>query len=142
MDSIDKLLAQLKAEYEEPKPTQQQPPDFVKPAQQPSQPDMVKPIIISQPKSRSIIDNILAEVKADVEAQAAAEELRRQQELEQERLRQEKIKAQQLAALGKQAKEWLEKLDPFSPEGLWFERFAEGYPSKLEAAIEYLQSNQ
>jgi hypothetical protein len=142
MESIDKLLAQLKAEYEEPKPAQQPPPDFAKPAQQPLQPDVVKPFIPSQPKSQSIIDNILAEVKADVEAQAAAEELRRQQELEQERLRQEKIKAQQLAALGKQAKEWLEKLDSFSPEGLWFERFAEGYPSKLEAAIEYLQSNQ
>jgi hypothetical protein len=131
MDSIDKLLAQLKAEYEEPKPTQQQ-----------SQPDVVKPLISSPPKSQSIIDNILAEVKADVEAQEAAEELRRQEELEQERLRQEKIKAQQLEALGKQAKEWLDKLDPFSSEGLWFERFAEGYPSKLEAAIEYLQINQ
>ncbi|MCC5635282.1 hypothetical protein LC593_05320 [Nostoc sp. CHAB 5844] len=130
MDSIDQLLAQLKAEYEPGKPTPQQP-----------KPDVIPPFIPSLPKSQSIIDNILAEVKADVEAQAAAEELRRQQELEQKRIRQEKIKAQQLEVLQKQAQEWLEKLDPFSPEGLWFERFAEGYPSKLAAAIEYLQNN-
>lgn len=132
MDSIDKLLAQLKAEYDPVKsaPELQQP-----------KPDVVPQFIPSPPKSQSIIDNILAEVKADVEAQAAAEELQKQQELEQERIRQEKIKAQQLEVLQKQAQEWLEKLDPFSPEGLWFERFAEGYSSKLAAAIEYLQNN-
>jgi len=133
MDSIDKLLAQLKAEY-----------DPVKSAPTPQQPqqNVIPPFIQTSPsKSESIIDNILAEVKADVEAQAAAEELERQQELEQERIRQEKIKAQQLEVLQKQAQEWLEKLDPFSPEGLWFERFAEAYPSKLAAAVEYLQNN-
>ncbi|MFM8008859.1 MAG: salt stress protein, Slr1339 family, partial [Dolichospermum sp.] len=26
-------------------------------------------------------------------------------------------------------------------EGLWFERFAQGYSSKLAAAIDYLQTN-
>jgi len=87
------------------------------------------------------MDNLLAEVQADIAAEDAAEELRKQQELEQERLRQEQIKAKQREALKQQAQNWLEKLDPFSPEGLWFERFAESYPSKLEAAIEYLQSN-
>ncbi|MBE9005156.1 hypothetical protein IQ259_08895 [Fortiea sp. LEGE XX443] len=130
MDSIDKLLAQLKAEYDPAKPAIQQP-----------KPDLETPFIQPLPQSQSIIDNILAEVKADVEAQEAAEELRRQQEQEQERIRQEKIKAQQLEALQKPAQEWLEKLDPFSPEGLWFERFTEGYPSKLAATIEYLQNN-
>jgi hypothetical protein len=47
-----------------------------------------------------------------------------------------------LEALKNQAEDWLKKLDPFSAEGLWFERFAEGYSSKLEAAIEYLQTNE
>lgn len=181
MDSIDKLLAQLKAEYEPGKPAPQ--PDILPPITSPQsksqsiidnmlaevkadveeqktaedlltqteyqpgkttqlQPNLVSQLIPSPPKPPSIIDNILAEVKADVEEQEAAEELRKRQELEQERIRQEKIKAQQLEALRKPAKEWLEKLDPFSSEGLWFERFAEGYPSKLEAAIEYLQNNQ
>ena len=43
--------------------------------------------------------------------------------------------------LKKTAQVWLEKLDPFSPEGLWFERFAEKYESKLAAAIDYLLEN-
>ncbi|MGH7998819.1 MAG: salt stress protein, Slr1339 family, partial [Brasilonema sp.] len=47
-----------------------------------------------------------------------------------------------LEALKKQAKDWLAQLDPLSLEGLWFEKFAEGYPSKLEAAIEYVQNSE
>ena len=129
MDSIDKLLAQLKAEYDPAKPALQKP-------------DVVAQFVPSPTKSESIIDHILAEVKADVENQEAAEELQKQQEIEQERLRQEKIKVQQLKVLQKQAEEWLEKLDPFSPEGMWFESFAESYPSKLVAAIEYLYNNK
>ncbi|MBW4555148.1 MAG: hypothetical protein KME59_04265 [Trichormus sp. ATA11-4-KO1] len=130
MDSIDKLLAQLKAEYDEATPAAKQP-----------QPNTAKSLTPQLPKSLSIVDNLLAEVKADFAAQDEAEDLRRQQELEQEKIRQVQIQAKKLEALKHQAQEWLEKLDPFSPEGLWFERFSESYPSKLEAAIEYLQSN-
>ncbi|NDJ23376.1 hypothetical protein GS682_17395 [Nostoc sp. B(2019)] len=129
MDSIDDLLAQLKAEYEE-----------VQPKQQPKS-NPAKSFIQSAKKSGSLIDNLLAEVKANFADQDAAEELKRQQELEQQRIQQEKLKAKQIEALRVQAKEWLAKLDPFSSEGLWFERFAERYSSKLEAAIEYLQNN-
>ncbi|WP_066384732.1 MULTISPECIES: salt stress protein, Slr1339 family [unclassified Anabaena] len=131
MDSIDKLLAQIKAEYDSEQPQKAQP--------QP-QPNVIKPSSPPVSKSASLIDNILSEVQADFAAQDAAEELRKQQEIEQERIRQEQIKAKQREALQKQAKDWLAKLEPFSPEGLWFERFAENYPSKLEAAIEYLQT--
>ncbi|MBD6614644.1 hypothetical protein FNW02_01855 [Komarekiella sp. 'clone 1'] len=130
MDSIDELLAQLKAEYEEVQPKQQQPKS-----------NIAKSFIQPSKKSASLIDNLLAEVKANFAEQDAAEELKRQQELEQERIQQEKLKAKQIEALRVQAKEWLTKLDPFSSEGLWFERFAERYSSKLEAAIEYLQNN-
>ena len=129
MDSIDKLLAELKAEYTEPATPQKPPPQ-------------TKTFIQPPPKSTSLIDNLLAEVKADFVEKDAAKELRRQQELEQERIKQEQLKAQQLDTLHKQAKNWLEKLDPLSSEGLWFERFAEGYSSKLQAAIEYLQPNE
>ena len=130
MDSIDKLLAELKAEYEEQKPQQQQP-----------KPISAKPMSM-QRKSESLIDSLLAEVKADFEQKDLAEKLQRQQEQEQERIRQEQLKAKKLEELKKQAKDWLAKLDPFSSEGLWFERFAEGYPSKLDAAIEYLHNNE
>ncbi len=131
MDSIDKLLAELQTEYKEEKPKQQPPKSTT-----------AKSFIPSSPKSGSLMDNILAEVKADFAEKDAAEELKRQQELEQERIRQQQLKAKQLEALKVQAKEWLGKIDPLSPEGLWFERFAESYPSKLEAAIEYLLNNE
>jgi hypothetical protein len=129
MDSIDKLLAELQAEYTESATPQQSPPP-------------TKRFIQPSSKSTSLIDNLLAEVKADFVEKETAEELRRQQELEQERIKQEKLKAQQLEGLKNQAKDWLKKLDPLSAEGLWFERFAESYSSKLEAAIEYLQTNE
>ncbi|MCW5312479.1 hypothetical protein GTQ43_00995 [Nostoc sp. KVJ3] len=130
MDSIDKLLAELQTEYQEIKPQQQQ-----------SKSATAKSLIAQSPKSASFIDNLLAEVKADFAEEDTAIELKKQQELEQERVRQEQIKAKQLEVLKVQAKEWLAKVDPLSSEGLWFERFAESYSSKLEAAIEYLRNN-
>ncbi|MBN3888190.1 MAG: hypothetical protein HWQ43_03060 [Nostoc sp. JL31] len=131
MDSIDKLLAELQTECKEVQPQQQQPKSAT-----------AKSFMPSSPKSASFMDKLLADVKADFAEEDAAIELKRQQELEQERIRQEKIKAKQIEGLKVQAKEWLAKVDPLSSEGLWFERFAESYPSKLEAAIEYLRSNE
>ncbi|MEH2063627.1 MAG: hypothetical protein V7K50_15420 [Nostoc sp.] len=131
MDSIDKLLAQLQTEYKEVQPQQQQ-----------SKSATPKSFIPSSPKSASFMDKLLAEVQADFAEEDAAIELKKQQELEQEQIRQEQLKAKQLEALKVQAKKWLAKVDPLSSEGLWFERFAESYPSKLEAAIEYLKSNE
>lgn len=130
MDSIDQLLAQLQSEYKEVQPEQQ------------SKSATAKSFTPPLPKSASLIDNLLAEVQADFAEMDAAIELKRQQELEQERIRQEQLKAKKLEALKVQAKEWLAKLDPLSSEGLWFERFAESYSSKLEAAIEYLRNNE
>lgn len=131
MDSIDKLLAELQTEYKEVQPEQQQ-----------SKSATAKPFIPPSPKSASFIDNLLAEVQADFAEEDAAIELKKQQELEHERIRQEQLKAKQLEVLKVQAKEWLAKVDPLSSEGLWFERFAESYSSKLEAAIEYLRNNE
>ncbi|MEH1810554.1 salt stress protein, Slr1339 family [Nostoc sp.] len=130
MDSLDKLLAELQTECQEVQPQQQ------------SKSAIAKSFMPSSPKSASFMDKLLADVKADFAEEDAAIELKRQQELEQERIQQEKIKAKQIEGLKVQAKEWLAKVDPLSSEGLWFERFAESYPSKLEAAIEYLRSNE
>ncbi|GAB1544087.1 hypothetical protein NUACC21_67630 [Scytonema sp. NUACC21] len=129
MDSIDKLLAEIKAEYEEIKPEQcQQIP--------------VQPLSTPSSKSISLIDSLLEDVKSDFEQKDLALELQKQQQLEEEQIRQQQLKAQKQEMLKKQANTWLAKLDPFSPEGLWFERFAENYPSKSDAAIEYLQNNE
>jgi hypothetical protein len=131
MDEIDKLLAEIQAEYTKPK----------KSASPPNTGNNPKPVTNSAAKSDILIDNLLADVKADFQERDAAEELKKQQELEAEKKHQAKLKAQQRESLKKQAKEWLDKLDPLSSEGIWFEQFAQTYPSKLDAAIDYLQSS-
>lgn len=131
MDSIDKLLAELQTEYKKVQPQQQQ-----------SKSAIAKSFIPASPKSASLMDNLLAEIKADFAEEDAAIELKKQQELEQERIRQKQFKAKQLEVLKVQAKEWLAKVDPLSSEGLWFESFSENHSSKLEAAIEYLKNNE
>ncbi len=50
----------------------------------------------------------------------------------------EQRKQQQQKLLIRQAEQWLKSLDEYSDEGLWFESFSHNYPSRLEAAIDYL----
>ncbi len=168
MDSIDKLLSEIKTEYTEPKITLPQnnltPVKLISPtiksdvfidkllsevqadfAENKTVPQNNLPPIqfIHSPVTNSdvFVDNLLADVQADLAEQDAAEQLRKQEELIQEKIRQAKFQAEQKKALENPAKQWLAKLDPLSSEGLWFERFAEGYPDKLAAAIDYLQTN-
>ncbi|MGB3758642.1 MAG: hypothetical protein WBA07_20045 [Rivularia sp. (in: cyanobacteria)] len=145
MDSIDKILSELQAEY------QQSANSSTEKTEEPNKVKKVKKVKLdSSPPSSlfassskgDVIDNILAEVKQDIEEKQVLEEQQKQQEIEQERLRQEKNQAKQLEALKAQAQQWLEKLEPLSTEGMWFETFAQNYPSKLDAAIEYLSSEQ
>jgi hypothetical protein len=132
MDEIDKLLKDLKQEYSENK-QKIQPPN---PAS--AKPNFSNPSQKSIPKSNSGVDKLLDDVKADFQQKDLAEELQRQEETEAEKKHQEKIKLKQKQTLEKQAKIWLEQLEALSQEGLWFEEFAKGYPSKLEAAIAYI----
>ncbi|MFM7365564.1 MAG: salt stress protein, Slr1339 family [Cuspidothrix sp.] len=167
MDAIDKLLAEIKTEYKEPQenPKMDLPvtkadvlidnllsdvqgevaENKISDVQYQSTSYYHLPPIefIHSPANKSdvFIDNLLADVKADIAEQEAIEHQRKQEELVQEKIRQEKIKNEQRKALEKPAKEWLTQLDPLSSEGLWFERFAESYPDKLAAAIDYLQTN-
>jgi hypothetical protein len=128
MDAIDKLLAEVQSEYEKPNESKQPQ----------TQPLAINKITSPSIKAASLIDNLLAEVQADFTELDKAIELKKQQQIEEERIHQEQIKAEKLEELKNLAKDWLEKLDPFSPEGLWFENFAQKYSNKLEAAIEYL----
>lgn len=143
MDSIDELLSQIKANNSQPAnlPKQQQ-------KAAPLQPNAdidnllaeVKTDFSNLPESKSSIsnslsiDNILSKVKANYEEQDQARSQLKQQQLQAEELK-------QIETLKLQAKSWLKQLDPLSTEGLWFERFAEGYRTKLEAAINYLQES-
>ncbi|MCL1464293.1 salt stress protein, Slr1339 family [Argonema galeatum] len=142
----DNLLAEIKAEFEEQnKPSQakkqptlkweesrQQLPSVPLPLEQVSWQKTIVP--------SSAENSLLVELKAEVEEKQKEEELKKQQQLKEEQLRQEQIKQQQRQALTKEAQEWLKKLNIRSAEGLWFEEFAYDYPSKLEAAIDYLQA--
>lgn len=131
MDPIDKLLAQIKAEYEvggTAQPTSP-PPSRIDSAQS-QQFDS-----ISDP-----VDDLLAKVKVEYEAQDQAEQIRQAEQQRQEQLRQAQLQAQQRAALTAKAQDWLKHLDVLSTEGIWFEQFSARYNSRLEAAIEYLQA--
>jgi hypothetical protein len=147
MESIDDLLSQIKSEYEEKKQPQEQKkqPSFLddRTIQELKNPTSYQPPSAWQNyDTPSADDSLIAEVKAEFAAQQQAEEQQRQQRLKEEQLRQEQKKREQKRMLAKQAEEWLKKLDPRSSEGLWFEEFAYAYPSKLEAAIDYLQALQ
>lgn len=156
MDSIDKLLAQIKAEEQKPTALNEQPK-----AKPPIVPTSTIDSLLAQveadsqnspaePKARipqqlppqsSGIDSLLSQVKADFQEQDKLEAWQKQQQIQAQQLQQQQQRQKQLEALKVQAQAWIEKLDPLSSEGLWFERFAEGYPTKLAAAIEYLQDS-
>ena len=154
MDSIDKLLAQIKAEYQEsdkPEPPKKQQPIPKKEAAldsllnefEAAEPINKQSSQFNQPPSKNVasINSLLSDLKADYEAQDRAEEQLRLEEFKAEKQRQQQLKQQKSEKLQRNAIAWLKQLDPLSSEGLWFEKFAENYSSKLEAAIAYLQTN-
>ena len=133
MDSINKLLAEVQAEYEKPK-TSKQP---QKQAQKPSETQKAR----SQSfKSDRGFDDLLSQVQSEFEEADRLQEQKRAEQLKQEAIEQEQIRKQKQARLTKQATEWLKNLDSLSDEGFWFEQFAEKYPTRLEAAIAYLDA--
>lgn len=155
MESIDDLLAEVKAEYQEQEQGKQPKKQSFLEVEEFKSPRAVSSTPQSQPLQQHWIspaeERLLSQVKAEFEAEEIAEGLRQQQQLKEEQqrkeqqLREEQLRAQQKEqrkreALTLEAREWLEKLNPRSEEGLWFEEFSYSYPSKLEAAIDYLQA--
>jgi len=134
MESIDDILAEVKAEYLQPA----QPLELKKQLFTPEQLFNSPLVASTQPASGGFTNSatspeqsLLDQVRSEFEEEIRAKEVQRQQQLHAEQLRQRE-------AIAQQAKEWLKQLDPLSEEGLWFEEFAYAYPSKLEAAIDYL----
>lgn len=155
MESIDDLLAKVRAEYQE-KEQEPQPKkvplfnteEFKSAA---SNQPTYQPHPVSQNWVSPVEDSLLAQVKAEFAEQQRIEELKKEQQLQEEQLRkeqqqrEEQLKTQQQAqrqreALTQEATAWLKNLNLRSEEGLWFEEFSYSYPSKLEAAIDYLQA--
>jgi len=155
MESIDDLLAQVKSEYQEQNSAKKSQKVPLVPEQEVKPKRNLASSYKPQPDKGTWLspaeESLLAQVKAEVEAQDRDKEVKRQQQQREEQLRKEQqLKEEQLKiqqrqqkqreALTQQAQNWLKALDSHSEEGLWFEEFAYNYPSKLEAAIDYLQA--
>ena len=173
MESIDDLLAQVKAELEpDPKKPPKKPPYFVTEADLQSS----SPTPISSPSSNSsnfvgdkLTHNLLNQLKTEFAEQEQQEAAVHQQQLQEEQRQQERElreaqfrerqererQAQQQQesqrreqqkqerkhqALKQEAEVWLKKLHPNTEESRWFQEFSYNYPSKIEAAIDYLSA--
>lgn len=160
VESIEDLLAQVKAEYqksEQGQPQEQSKQPEKQPLFQEEFPSLptVYSTYQSQPSQPTVLtpadESLLAQVKAEFEDRDQAEEIKKQQQQREEQQRkeqqqrEEQLRVQQKEkrkreALTQEAQEWLKKLNPRTEEGLWFEEFSYSYSSKLEAAIDYLQA--
>ncbi|MGQ4645853.1 salt stress protein, Slr1339 family [Lyngbya aestuarii] len=146
MESIDDLLAQVKSEYQEQNSAKKSPKLPLVPEKEVKpqlnfassyKPQSDKPTWLSPAE-----ESLLAEVKAEFEEQDREQEIAREHQEQEEKLKTEQKKQKQRQELTQQAQNWLKALDQNSEEGLWFEEFAYNYPSKLEAAADYLQALQ
>lgn len=166
-DSVDELLAQMKATYgDEAKPDRSSPvPGAPSPSSSPSsahpgsatadrsldhlladldgspalnprhQPAPSPP---QSSKPEASADPLLSQLKTQYTDHDQAIALQKQAQLEAEQRQQQRVQQQRRAALTKRAQTWLKQLDPHGGEGVWFEEFAANYPSRLDAAIDYL----
>jgi len=135
MGEIEDLLAQMKAEYQ--KRDQEKPMPSSSPSQE-KNPSLAEFKVNNS--SDSSTEAILKALALENQERQQQETMRRQQEAA-EKQKAEALKQQRKReALTKKAKQWLDKLDPKSEEGRWFEEFSYAYDSPLEAAITYLEA--
>jgi hypothetical protein len=156
MESINRLLAELKAEYQ----ASQKIADLKSQASVQAQAPSTRTFTTSDINlSARPVDKDLAQIKAEYETQNKAQEVASLEPLKAEHEAQNKV--QEVASLepqpaGKvagpqldvqtrrqkvrQAQVWLKKLDKNSDEGYWFDQFASRYSSRIDAAIDYLQA--
>ncbi len=163
MESIDRLLAELKAEYQA---SQKNAELKSQPVVQESQARLPPAVLRSNEAFKradlnlyAAADKDLAEIKAEYEAQnkdrevAVPKPLKAEYEAPnktQEAVSLEQQPAQKVAEPQldvqthrqkvRQAQVWLKKLDKNSDERFWFDQFAFKYSSRIDAAIDYLQA--
>ncbi|MBC6434597.1 hypothetical protein FM036_30330 [Nostoc sp. HG1] len=163
MESFDRLLAELKAEYQASQKQAELKSQPLVQAQPPLQPTAVRSNQTLKTSDINLypgaLDKDLAQIKAEYEAQNKAQEVAAQEPLSAENEAQNK--AQEVTALEtrpaekvagpqldvqthrqkvRQAQVWLKKLDKNSDERYWFDQFAFRYSSRIDAAIDYLQA--
>ena len=163
MESIDRLLAELKAEYQA---SQKNAELKSQPAVQEAQAPLPPAVLRSNESFKradlnlyATADKDLAEIKAEYEAQNKAQEAVSLEPLKAEDKVQNKtqevvsLEHQPAAKIAgpqldvqthrqkvRQAQVWLKKLDKDSDERYWFDQFAFKYASRIDAAIDYLQA--
>ncbi|MEG4317377.1 MULTISPECIES: salt stress protein, Slr1339 family [unclassified Microcoleus] len=162
MESIDRLLAELRAEYQASQKNREVASQSPLEAQQPSQPAAApsnQTLKTADVKYPGNLDKDLAEIKAEYAAQNKAREVAAQEPLKP--LHEAENKAPEVTALAaqpsekivqsesdvqthrqkvRQAQVWLKNLDKNSDERYWFDQFAFKYSSRIDAAIDYLQA--
>src|SRR6476469_2484240 len=163
MESIDRLLGELKAEYQ----ASQKIAELKSQASVQAQAPLPQAAVPSNQTFKtsdinlyaSPLDKDLAQIKAEYEGQNQTREVASQQPLKAEH--EAPNQAQEVASLEqppaekvagpkldvqthrqkvRQAQVWLKKLDKNSDEGYWFDQFAFKYSSRIDAAIDYLQA--
>lgn len=163
MESIDRLLAELRAEYQESQKKsaelKTQPAIAAEPPSQATAVPSSQPILTSG-KNLDFggFDQDLAQIKAEYEKQDKAQEIVKQERLlaehEAQNKAQEIVKQEQQQAETvlqqvqvkthrekvRQAQVWLKNLSKDSDERFWFDQFAFKYSSRIDAAIDYLQA--
>src|SRR4028118_819444 len=164
MESINRLLAELKAEYQA---SQKQADELKSQPLVQAQAPLKPAAVLSNPTFKTLdidlyvgaLDKDLAQVKAEYEGQNKAQEVASLEPLKAEYKAQNKVQevaslepqpAEKVAASQldvqthrqkvRQAQVWLKKLDKNSDEGYWFDQFAFKYSSRIDAAIDYLQA--
>ncbi len=163
MESIDRLLAELKAEYQA---SQKNAELKSQPAVQEAQAPLPPAVLRSNEAFKradlnlyAAADKDLAEIKAEYEAQNKDREVvvpkplkaeyeapnKTQEAVSLEQQPSAKVAGSQLDVQThrqkvRQAQVWLKKLDKDSDERYWFDQFAFKYASRIDAAIDYLQA--
>ncbi|MEG4089090.1 salt stress protein, Slr1339 family [Microcoleus sp. Pol12B4] len=163
MESIERLLGELKAEYQASQKNaelkNQTPVQAQAPVPQAAVPSNQTFKTSELNLYAGSLDKDLAQIKAEYKAQNKAQEVAAVEPLKAEHEAQNQ--AQEVASLEplpaaekvaglqldvqthrqkvRQAQVWLKKLDKNSDEGYWFDQFAFKYSSRIDAAIEYLQ---
>jgi hypothetical protein len=156
MESIDRLLGELKAEYQASQKIAELKSQASVQAQAQSNPTFKTSDINLY---ASPLDRDLAQIKAEYEAQnqdreaASLEPLKAENEAPNkaeeaaslqpqpaEKVAGPQLEVQTHRQKVRQAQVWLKKLDKNSDEGYWFDQFAFKYSSRIDAAIDYLQA--
>jgi hypothetical protein len=87
-------------------------------------------------KKLEYLDNLVEQYQKRTQEESVNKKQENLLEIQQQEINKQRQEKQLL----RQAEQWLKNLDTYSDEGFWFEQFASSYPSKLEAAIEYLKA--